>query len=61
MTIYIYSVTILSLFMVAFKLGHIKGSKGEKYNMGEMVSLSPFLLQLIAGIAIIINNGGVIS
>ena len=56
MIIYMYSVTVFSLAMTFFKFGHIKGSKAEKYNIGEVLTTLPFLIQLIAGVILIINN-----
>ena len=56
MILYMYSVTIFSLAMTFFKLGHIKGSKTEKYSVGEMITTIPFLIQLIAGIILIVHN-----
>ena len=56
MLIYIYIMTLFSGFMVSFKAGHIKGSKGEKYEIGSIVSILPYLVQLIVGIIFIVKS-----
>ena len=56
MIIYLYITTLFSGFMVSFKAGHIKGSKGEKYEISSFISILPYLAQLIVGIIFIVRS-----
>ena len=56
MELYLYTITIFSLFMTSFKAGHLRGAKKEKYNVGEILQLLPFVFQSIIGIVFIFKN-----
>jgi len=56
MLVYLYVTTLFSGFMVSFKAGHIKGSKGDKYEISSLISILPYLAQLIVGIIFIVKS-----
>ncbi len=53
MVMYCIFVTLFSVLMVSFKAGHLKGSKKEKYNIGELIAMIPFVIQLVAGVLVL--------
>jgi len=56
MVVFVFCVVVFSALIVTFKLGHLKGSKTEKYNISEVIGLIPYAVQFVAGVIVLINH-----